>query len=168
MEAVPVRCAASPPLPCSSRAPSIPAVLHAPASAIPAPRVIPILENLVAPPEISPRPRPKTSPTSHPDRSTQTSCSAVMAVDTVEEGSSPSPVTRRSSMEGTTRRRGPWGGRGHWQSEGRCCPLFGESNDENETPSTPVPRSSTQSPPRATTISMSLFLKRRHRAGVAT
>jgi hypothetical protein len=28
--------------------------------------------------------------------------------------SSPSPMTQRSSMEGTTRRRGPWGGRGRW------------------------------------------------------
>jgi hypothetical protein len=39
----------------------------------------------------------------------RTSRNAVMAGDTTEEGSSPSPVTRRSSMEGTTRRRGPWG-----------------------------------------------------------
>ena len=39
--------------------PSIPAVLHAPASAIPAPRVVPVLGNLAVPPKILPRPAPK-------------------------------------------------------------------------------------------------------------
>eukprot|EP00267_Zea_mays_P028160 XP_008657838.1 verprolin-like [Zea mays] len=57
-----------PPLPYSSRAPSISTVLHAPASTIPAPRVVPGLGNLVAPPKFSPRHRPKTSPTSHPEK----------------------------------------------------------------------------------------------------
>ncbi|KAL5667332.1 hypothetical protein ACJX0J_019553, partial [Zea mays] len=71
-------------------------------------------------PEILAPPPPQTLPYLPPrsqvgervgqEGSTQTSRSAVMTGDTAEEGSSPSPVTRRSSMEGTTRRRGPWDG----------------------------------------------------------
>jgi hypothetical protein len=60
-----------PPLPYSYRVPSIPTVLHAPASTIPAPRVVPGLRNLAAPPEFSSRPAPKpplppTQRRSHP------------------------------------------------------------------------------------------------------